>query len=296
MPEAIDLLKKMRLSLFVLYNSKPIIQQFETYLNNNLKALDKQLELDVVQVGNDFASTKYVGIKQKLGSKLGIKVNKFLYQDGVDKSKILTQRDEKSKPHDGLIFQLPIPTYLEQLVSQIPTYKDIDLLGQGKYELWRQGFLSPTVGAIDLVLKDMFDVNNNLEDKLSQKLNLQGKVVAVIGQGKLVGSPLLGYLESRSASIISLNKFTSNPQELCKLGDVVVSAAGKPNLVNKEWIKSKSIIIDASTSEENGSLVGDVDYTNMREDIMLCPSPNGIGKLTVLYLFYNLLKLHTRKI
>lgn len=286
----------MRLSLFVLYNSKPIIQQFETYLNNNLKALDKQLELDVVQVGNDFASTKYVGIKQKLGSKLGIKVNKFLYQDGVDKSKILTQRDEKSKPHDGLIFQLPIPTYLEQLVSQIPTYKDIDLLGQGKYELWRQGFLSPTVGAIDLVLKDMFDVNNNLEDKLSQKLNLQGKVVAVIGQGKLVGSPLLGYLESRSASIISLNKFTSNPQELCKLGDVVVSAAGKPNLVNKEWIKSKSIIIDASTSEENGSLVGDVDYTNMREDIMLCPSPNGIGKLTVLYLFYNLLKLHTRKI
>ncbi len=136
-------------------------------------------------------------------------------------------------------------------------------------------------------------------EKLFRNLDLTRKTVAIIGQGKLVGSPLLSYFVRRNATIISLNKDSPNKEKLVKLADIVVAASGVPNLVKSSWLSKKAIIIDAATSESNGILVGDIDRHelenaengNFIQQISLCPSPGGIGPLTVLSIFWNLYQI-----
>jgi methylenetetrahydrofolate dehydrogenase (NADP+) / methenyltetrahydrofolate cyclohydrolase len=275
----------------VLYNNQLIKKEFKEYLESKTTELHSRLSLSIIQIGQDLASTKYVSMKQKLGAEIGIDVNVHNFMTNVDISKIHQVLDNNNSPENGLIFQLPVPGNLKFLVQKTPPIRDVDLLGDQNQRLWEHNFLPPTVGAIDLVLKDILLNSKLISQKLDTALDLSNKVVVVIGQGILVGSPLLKYLRDRSATIISLNKYTRNAQRLCQMGDIVISAAGSPKLVDNTWLKQGSVVIDASTSEENGSLVGDVDKNNLREDVILCPSPGGIGAITVLYLFYNLLKL-----
>jgi methylenetetrahydrofolate dehydrogenase (NADP+) / methenyltetrahydrofolate cyclohydrolase len=287
----IDFLGKIYLYYNVIYNNLPLKSEFKKYLESETNAVVPKLKLNIIQIGNDLASTKYVGIKRKIGTDLNIDVKAYNYDINTTLSVISEVLSSSTFEKEGLIFQLPVPESVKSLVSQTSLACDVDLLGDKAQKLWHHNFLPPTIGAIDLVLKDILWTDRRLDDKLTSKLDLSGKIVVIIGQGVLVGGPLLQYLKDRLATIISLNKFTRNAQDLCKTGDIVISAAGSPNLVNTDWIKDNSILIDASTSEENGALVGDVDPHNLTENIILCPSPGGIGPLTVLYLFYNLLKL-----
>ena len=117
--------------------------------------------------------------------------------------------------------------------------------------------------------------------------------IAIIGQGKLVGKPLVKYCLDRGATIIIIDKDTLNPQNLVKDCDIVLSGAGVAKLVNSTWLKSTAIVIDVATSGENGVIVGDVDQSDLLESIYLCPSPKGVGPITVLYLFWNLYCLNS---
>ena len=300
----------------------------------------------------------------------------------------------KKASRNGLIFQLPLPfEFVDLLEIDWNNFIDVDFLASN-CNLWDQNLLPPTIQAIDLVLKSLIwqknlehfepekiiltkysqnrilknEMNSELKNELiltknllQQKLDLTGKIVTVIGQGKLVGNPLLTYLQKRNATIISLNKDSTNGQKLVKLADIVICASGVPNLVKSNWFKKNTIVIDAATSESNGVLVGDLDYleiaqnelnsqnveqtekllrqnhlninlnsqeikTETREqqnksnlvknfqeknnnseffkkqnkkslNLWICPSPGGIGPLTVLCIFWNLVAIkNTNKI
>lgn len=182
------------------------------------------------------------------------------------------------------------------------------------------------------ILESLESLENELiftKKLLTQKIDLKGKIVAVIGQGKLVGAPLLTYLQRRNATIISLNKDSPNKQKLVKNADIVICASGVPNLIKSNWFKNNVIVIDAATSESNGVLVGDLDYLEIAQNklnidnlsqscgqnlvknsqnspeknkknrnkkskslnLWICPSPGGVGPLTVLCIFWNLVAI-----
>lgn len=251
--------------------------------------------LDIVEIDGNLASDKYIQIKQKIGQQMGIKVNLNKFDSQVKISTVERILEDARLNNHGLIFQLPVPKDYELLVSQTPLRSDVDLLSLDNYKLWNLGFLPPTIGAIDLVLKEILageSTEDSFDKFVSHKLDLKGQIVAVIGQGVLVGGPLLTYLKDRGATIISLNKNTPNPTNLCKLANILICAAGSPNLVDTKWFNPNAIIIDASTSEVDGYLSGDIQPENIYPTNLLCPSPGGIGSITVLYLFYNLLKLN----
>lgn len=130
---------------------------------------------------------------------------------------------------------------------------------------------------------------------LSAIPDLKGKTILIIGQGKLVGYPLAQCLLQTGATIISINEWTNknnteNLKALCKQADIVISAIGKPKLIDKSMFQLGTFVIDAGTAESDGVLVGDIDKTDT-ENIILCPSPGGIGGMTILALFYNLILL-----
>ncbi len=274
----------------VIYNNLHLKERFKAYLQNSVKNLEKELVLEIIHANNDLASSKYIQIKQKIGESLGIQVNLHKYET-VDKELIINHLKNVEKNKFGLIFQLPVPVEIDYLVSKTPLISDVDLLSENSSILWDGLFLPPTIGAIDLVLKDIFESGIEFPAILDQKLDLSSKIVCVVGQGRLVGGPLLRYLKDRNATIISINKLTESPNILCKQADIVISAAGSPDLIDSNWIKPGSIIIDSSTSEEGGKLVGDVKKDGIPEPVTISPSPGGIGNITVLYLFYNLYKL-----
>jgi methylenetetrahydrofolate dehydrogenase (NADP+)/methenyltetrahydrofolate cyclohydrolase len=276
----------------MIYSKDNLKKRFIEYLKS--KTLLENLSLDIVLIGDDLASKKYTEMKQKIGKKLGITVN---LQHFFEKPKFTDlQNIIKNTKSTALIFQLPVELEFQPLVLDLPFVLDVDLLGLGSSQLWQRNFLPPTVGAIDLVLKDiLFSENQKLdfETFINSQLDLNGKKVAVIGQGVLVGYPLVRYLKDRGATIFSFNKFSTDIANFTNKCDILISAAGTKNLIQKTWLNPKAVLVDASTSESDGSLVGDINPENIYETNILCPSPGGIGNLTVLYLFWNTYKLKT---
>ncbi len=76
-----------------------------------------------------------------------------------------------------------------------------------------------------------------------------------------------------------------------KKADIVISAVGKPNLIKGDWIKEGAIVIDVGVGKLEGKPVGDVEFgVAKKKASLITPVPGGVGKLTTLFLFSNLLK------
>jgi methylenetetrahydrofolate dehydrogenase (NADP+) / methenyltetrahydrofolate cyclohydrolase len=276
----------------MIYQNHFLVEQFEEYLKQTLGQFDTIPTLYVVQIGENFASDKYISYKMKKCEKLGIPFELIQLPDTLDEVSLKNYINSIPADNSGIIVQLPLPTHLEWIVDLIPYRADIDLLTKHKHIHLENGLLEPTIGAIDLVLKEMLGYEMVFPTVLTDLLDLTHKVVAVIGQGNLVGSPLLPYLKARNATIISINKDTLNPQILTQQADILITAAGVGNLVDEAWLKSDVIVIDAATLEQNGTQIGDVFAESLPETAYLCPSPGGIGPLTILCLLNNLLLLN----
>jgi methylenetetrahydrofolate dehydrogenase (NADP+) / methenyltetrahydrofolate cyclohydrolase len=252
---------------------------------------NSDLILNIVLIGDNLSSVKYVNLKKKIGAEIGVKVIIHKYS-GEEKDihlkleKLLEKVNNSKENYQGLIFQLPLASEFQIYLDQVNEYSDIDLLSNKWPILLNKGILWPTVQAIQLCLYEI--IFNKFEENL---INLKGKTVAVVGQGVLVGTPVLNWLTKTEATIISINKDTKNPELLTKQADILISGVGVPKLINSNWLKPGSILIDAGTSDVQGSLQGDIDAENLPENFILCPSPGGIGPITVLSLFWNVLRL-----
>jgi methylenetetrahydrofolate dehydrogenase (NADP+)/methenyltetrahydrofolate cyclohydrolase len=102
---------------------------------------------------------------------------------------------------------------------------------------------------------------------------------------------MVRYFMERKATVISMNSSSPEPKDLTGKADIVVCAAGRPKFMDKTWFREGAIVVDASTSESDGQLAGDVDTEDVQDKVILCPSPKGIGPLTVRYIFSNLVRL-----
>jgi methylenetetrahydrofolate dehydrogenase (NADP+) / methenyltetrahydrofolate cyclohydrolase len=277
----------------VIYSNLKLKQNLRDSLIRQVAKLGRPPVLYIALVGEDFASQKYVAIKQKIAAQVGIQTHLIRFSESVSFSEFQNSVHQSLLNYDGLICQLPLAAQLQPVLDLIPASKDVDFLGLEAEKLWRGGLLPPTISAIDLVLKDLLlkpEPQEILDNEIY--LDLTGQTVAIVGQGKLVGSPLLRYLSQRGAGIISINKDTPSPQALTSTADILISAAGQPNLIQHDWLKPGAIVIDAATSESDGFQVGDVDVqTELPRNTILVPSPGGIGPLTVLCLFKNLINL-----
>ncbi len=270
-------------------------QDFQNWLHTQIKSLPATPVLDIIQIGDDFASNKYIQTKKNIAQKIGISVVLHKFAIDVDPTIVQQAIDQANHNRHGLIIQLPVLSNFAPLVHNLNPSIDVDMLGYRSFEMWEKGFLPPTIGAIDLTLKFILKIEkgNNFESFISNRLDLSDKTVAIVGRGKLVGTPAIRYFLDRQATLISIDKNTKNPKQLTKQADIIITATGQPGLIDQSWVRSGSIVIDAATSESNNSIVGDVNIDKMPDDVLISPSPGGIGKVTVLYLFYNLLKSKT---
>ena len=226
---------------------------------------DKKKGLLILTAGDDPASAAYMKGKMKDCERCGIPV----IQVRVDNQQELMARISLGNWADnvgGIIVQLPLPEGFneQEAVNAVQFNKDVDGFKQGS------PFLPCTPEGILYILdKEIGD--------------LTGKNVLLIGKGKLVGKPLIDLLLERGCTLtIAHSKTNDLDKLLLNYHDIVITAVGKPKLVDLRYTNAE-VVIDAGISrDENGKLCGDcfkfdsyyMDY------IKVTTVPNGIGLMT----------------
>lgn len=237
-----------------------------------------------ILVGEDPVSSSYVRIKGKAAESVGIKFKTINFPSNTTTEQVIEEIENLNRvPHMcGIIVQLPLPPHINTLavLNSINPDLDVDCLGEYNNTNFydNKGTLGyPTALACIKLLESL-------------SLDLKDKKIVVIGQGKLVGKPVAHLLKNRGFSVDVINSKTENTASLIKEADVLISATGRGKFVTGEMVKTGVVIIDAGTSEENGSVVGDVDIESMEDKAsFITPTPGGVGPVTVAILLENVI-------
>ncbi len=227
-----------------------------------------------VLFGNDPASIQFIKIKTNIAERLGIKVDLVTGPQNMITDQALGLMDEVNKGgYDGIVVQLPLPKQLdtEAILNEIPKENDIDVLGKSEK-------VAPVARAVFEIL-DFYNIS------------LENKKVLVVGNGRLVGKPVGSELSRRGISYQMVDKDTDDDvrNEKIQSADIIISGAGVPHMIKPEMVKDGVVLIDAGTSEQSGVLVGDIDPACGVKASLITPVPGGVGPVTVVSLFANLL-------
>lgn len=251
---------------------------------NDLKLTGKVPKLVIVSYNPSLASKTYIGLKVAKAQEVGIACELLDWSDqslDVCMSAMASLSDNQDV--DGIIVQLPtrgLEGY-QELLNAILASKDVDGLSDESLELLRANsakLIPATPQAI-------------LELISHSQIDLQGKSIVIIGQGKLVGLPLSIIMKNKNLDIVGIDINTANASQVIKSADVVIAAAGQANLVTGTMIKPGAVVLDAGTSEQNGELGGDVEYASVEPVAsMVSKVPGGIGPVTVACLLQNVVE------
>jgi methylenetetrahydrofolate dehydrogenase (NADP+)/methenyltetrahydrofolate cyclohydrolase len=234
--------------------------------------------LGIVRVGENKISGSYIRIKKKYAEFVGVEAKEFVLSENLSQEDLEKEVAAACVECDGVIVQLPIPKPFDtaKVLEQIDLNKDIDQLRLTTLTNLPH-FIQPVVFSIKEIITDF-------------KVALEDKKVVVLGQGFLVGKPFSQYLESVDVEHVKLDKHSSleDVLESLKAADVLVTGIGQPAFVKPDMIKRGCVVIDAGTSEDGDTIVGDVDRGCGEVAEILVTTPGGVGPLTVCGLFNNL--------
>jgi methylenetetrahydrofolate dehydrogenase (NADP+)/methenyltetrahydrofolate cyclohydrolase len=242
--------------------------------------------LAAVLVGDDAASRIYVGQKHKASADVGIRSEQVDLPAYVTEHELLAtiRRLNRDPEIHGIIVQLPLPDHLPELGIQraILPEKDVDGLHPSNIGMMvRRGpcFLPATpYGIVELLLR--CDVP------------LEGAEVTIVGYGELVGAPLSVMLTQNSvrgnATVTSTHIRTRDLRAHTRRADILVAAAGVPQLIGADMVKPGATVVDVGVHRTEHGLVGDVRFDEVAEVAgAISPVPGGVGPMTVAMLLVN---------
>lgn len=239
--------------------------------------------LAVIMVGANPASAVYVRNKMRACAEVGIQSFKYDFPEDTPQQKILSLIGELNERRDvhGILVQLPLPSNysISQILQTISAEKDVD-----GFHLYNVGGL--VVGDTVFPPCTPYGVVKMLEH---ENIEIEGKNVVVVGASNIVGKPMALMLMQRDATVCICHAKTRDLAQFTLLADILVVAAGKPNLILPQMVKTGAVVIDVGINRlADGRLVGDVDYAGVREKASyITPVPGGVGPMTVTMLLAN---------
>lgn len=275
----------------MLIDGKAIAQKIYTDLASRIAKLPFQPIFCDVLVGDDPASVQYVAMKARVAERVGIKFLQAHIAETITQAELVLRIQElgRTKNLCGLIVQLPLPLKfnLLEVLSAIPPLIDVDCLNPENIDLFYSNkgkLMPPTASAVLAVLE-------------SVEAHLSTKTVVVVGNGALVGRPVAHLLTLMGASVKVITSHTESPAVEASSADIIIAGVGKPKLITGDWVKPGAIVIDAGTSEDAGSIVGDVDVESvLNKTSYLSPTPGGVGPVTVAKLLENVVLVAEHKV
>lgn len=250
-----------------------------------LRTLGRQPGLAVIVVGDNAASKVYVGQKMKACEEVGLHSETHRFPEDVDQAVVLQRIQELNanpKIH-GIIVQLPLPPAfdLRKVLESIAVEKDVD-----GFHLYNVGGL--VIGETQTVFPPCtpYGVQLLLEHS---GIPIEGRNVVVVGASNIVGKPMALMLLRKEATICICHVKTRDLAQFTILADILIVAAGKPNLIIPQMVKTGAVVIDVGINRlPDGRLVGDVDFEGVKKKASyITPVPGGVGPMTVTMLIWN---------
>lgn len=266
--------------------------KLSTSLTTDISELSETLgaiKLVTIQLGTEAAASSYRRSISNTLSSFGLELQSIILPVDVTKDQLsstITSLNNDPLIH-GLIVLTPLPVHLSAffIAGLVSPQKDVECVTSARRAALYSGdrTIAPaTASAVDFLLN-------------YYNVSLAGASVAIIGRSHTVGRPLALMLIDQDATVTTCHSKTVNLTEVTSKCDIVISAAGVPNLVSPTHVKSGATVIDIGTNYVQGKLTGDVDYEGLTEIASaISPVPGGVGPLTNLMLVKNLVTLLRR--
>ncbi len=239
--------------------------------------------LAVILVGDNPASRSYVRGKITGCKQVGIRSELIELPADVSESELLAriQGLNDDPGIHGILVQLPLPPHIRvaSVVEQISVEKDVD-----GFHLYNMGGL--VTGNTVFSPCTPYGVQKLLE---IEKIPVAGRNVVVVGASNLVGKPTALMLMQQEATVSICHIKTRDLGQYTLLADILVVAAGVPNLIVPQMVRTGAVVIDVGFNRlPDGRIVGDVDFDRVKEKASyITPVPGGVGQMTVTMLLHN---------
>lgn len=270
----------------IIIDGKKVSQEIKDEVKKRVSALrekGREVTLAVIQVGNDPASTVYVGNKKKACEYTGIRSLAYEIPEETTEKELLelvySLNDREDV--DGILVQLPLPAHIneDKVIQAISPDKDVDGFhpqSVGALSIGQPGFVSCTPAGIMELLK-------------RYNIQIDGKECVVIGRSNIVGKPVSMLLLRENGTVTVCHSHTADLKEVTKRADILVVAIGKAKFITADYIKEGAAVIDVGMDrDENGKLCGDVDFDSAVEKAgAITPVPGGAGPMTIAMLMNN---------
>lgn len=257
-------------------------------LKAEIAGLFRKPRLAIIQVGKREDSTSFIRAKTTFANKIGVEVSHILLPEDTTEDMVINKIRECNEDEtiSGIIVQLPLPIAIDQdrVIESIDSHKDVDALTSRNVKMWLEGREDALWPATSRGIRELL---------LYYEIDLFGKHVVVVGRSMLVGKPLVALSLALNASVTVCHSRTTNLPEKTMAADVIFVAAGKPGLITQKHIKDGAVVIDVGiNTSADKKITGDVDFINVsKKAAAITPVPGGVGPMTVLGLFENLLDL-----
>ena len=272
-------------------DGKQISAQIKDELKERVEKENLEVTLAVIQVGNDPASTVYVGNKKKACEYIGIRSLAYELPEETPEEELLQLIKELNDRDDvnGILVQLPVPAHMDEdkVIQTISPKKDVDGFhpqSVGALSIGQPGFVSCTPAGVIQLLK-------------RTGVEIDGKECVIVGRSNIVGKPMALLMLRENATVTVCHSHTKDLKEVTKRADILIVAIGKPKFITKEYVKDGAVVIDVGIHRgADGKLCGDVDYDDVAPiTYAITPVPGGVGPMTIAMLLENTLLAAQRR-
>ena len=277
-----------------LIDGRVVAKKMRAELHQRVETLETQglrPGLAVIVVGDNPASTVYVRNKVNACREAGIHSEVHTFPGNTSQSDVLARiyALNADRHIHGIIVQLPLPPEfdLRRVLEAVAQEKDVD------------GFHLYNVGSLvngDTIFPPCtpYGVQQLL---LHEGIRIEGQNVVVVGASNIVGKPMAMMLLAHEATVSICHVKTRDLAQYTILADILVVAAGKPNLIVAPMVKTGAVVIDVGINRlPDGRLVGDVDFESVsRKASYITPVPGGVGPMTVTMLLHNTVQAAERQ-
>ena len=264
-----------------LLEGKPVAQQINERTYTLIEMLAEKgitPTLAIYRIGSNKSDVSYEKSIIKRCEELGIKVVKRQFEEEVNEEEFfdtLEKDNYDSYVHGILVFR-PLPEYFDQdmLRRRIDYRKDVDGCSDaclaGLFIIKNSDFL-PCTAQSAMEILDYYDID------------ISGKNVVVIGRSLVIGKPISMLMLNKDATVTICHSKTKNIEQIASKADILISAIGKAELIDKSYTNPNQTIVDVGVSwhEGKGKLVGDVNFDEVKDHVKdITPVPGGVGSVT----------------
>jgi methylenetetrahydrofolate dehydrogenase (NADP+)/methenyltetrahydrofolate cyclohydrolase len=262
-----------------------LLQDLKKEIDVRSKKGIRNPSLAVILIGSNPASSIYVRNKRLACEKIGVKSIAYDLPNETSEKELLTLIESLNNDNsiDGILVQSPLPSHINNdvIFENISPLKDVD------------GFHPKNIGLLAIKQPQLRSCTPYGVMKLikATQLVIQGLDAIVVGSSNHVGRPMALELLLGGCTVTICNRYTQKLQQKIELADIVVAAAGIPDMIKGSWIKPGAIAIDIGINRlESGKIIGDIEFDIAKTRAgFITPVPGGVGPMTVATLMENTL-------